>query len=613
MENHLQVSLDFSYSFISFENIVKFYSSIIIEGLTYQKNYNISIVQNNNQNDIYSININSSSAIINRPKLTYCINISQEVIIREKLTIPTNCDTIALLDWYILSESEQKTIENTVKQTAGNNFVSANGMSSLLASSSGIFLFGLMMIEMIYFLKYIKVNYPPNALSLFETKQNSYVLFFRYNFVCEEDLNILPEIYTFYGVSPYFLNNCGEILCQITAVICLSLLMFIISFFFNGRFWLISKIFGLIERIFVWELVILFILLSIQKLFFYITSALNFFPVTTQGILNSIIALSVALILILWIINLFIHAKKCQKFRLNHQQSLSPGVNKNNSFSTNLDNSVKDLSGLFSLRDDHNKFNEKNKNKIQPSNIDDFENETNSTPTTGKNPFKSIELNRPTELINHIYNQIFPIPKTFKKNISTNEINKPIDLMQPNILKEKKRFFNKIINCCMQIFVVHNWIKYVSKYESLFQDVKYQTIWQKYYKLFYYIRQILISVLVPSLYNYPIPQMIIITLVYGSFLVYTIVKNPFSSRIIFIINVVSELICFSSIISVLVMVFLDYFENKDSKLKMNLGWVIIFANIGLLYWVMATGIIKMLYHLILKCKQRKMRRGITPQ
>ena len=85
-------------------------------------------------------------------------------------------------------------------------------------------------------------------------------------------------------------------------------------------------------------------------------------------------------------------------------------------------------------------------------------------------------------------------------------------------------------------------------------------------------------------------------------------NNPFESKIIFIINMVSEFICFSALFSVLIIAFLDYQNNDDYELKMNLGWVILFANVVLLYWVMVTGVIKIIYHLIYKYKQYKLKR-----
>ena len=182
------------------------------------------------------------------------MNFPLEIITQYNLAVVSNCQEIGLFDWYPLSETDQKNIENSKKQTQVNSVMSANGMSTILASSSGIFLFGLMMMEMIYFLKYINVNYPLNALSLFESKQSSYVLFFQYSFKMEPDSFVLPDIYTYYQVSPYFLNNTGEVLSEIFAVFVIAIAILCLNMFIHGRIWFVSTLFGFIGRILIWEL-----------------------------------------------------------------------------------------------------------------------------------------------------------------------------------------------------------------------------------------------------------------------------------------------------------------------------------------------------------------------
>ena len=558
----------------------------------------------------YYIQIITSKGLINRPKLTYCLNLPQESITKYSLMMPINCESITLIDWSPVSESVKETIENSKKQGAGSSFITSNGISAVIASMSGMFLFGLMMIEMIYLLKYVNVYYPINALALFENKQSIYTLFFQYKFVQMEDINVLPETFIYYGVSPYFLNNCGEILCQIAALIIFCILLFGMEFLFRGKFGFITNIINVIKSFFIWDMVILFIFLSVQKLFFYISCSLCFFPLSQVGMINSLLALFVLVLLFVWISGLFFHAKRIQNYNMSVE--MSPTLKSNyTGRSNNMLQISKDNSSLISLRDDINthKFIDKNevssnhiaKNKIQPAD-DEFNEkiphpdnlylqETNHTPTKfKKNPFSN--------------------------DFETNKIDKTdSNVMRISIENNKtlshKRKLN--FNCFSPIFMVYNWISYVKRYESLFEDLNTTTFWQKYYKLFYYMRQILISILIPSLNKYPIPQMIMITLLYGSFICYTLLVNPFQSKMILIINIVSEFICFSAILSVLIMVFLDFNENTDYELKMNLGWVIIFANISLLYWVICTGVIKVIYHLWFKFKQYKLAGKVTPE
>ncbi len=256
------------------ENLINSHSTITIEGLTIEENFNISIGQNGN-NANYYLHINTTSPIINRPKLTYCLNLPLEYITQYNLIIPSNCASISLLDWYPVSESTKKAIENTKKQEEGSNLVSSNGMSAVISSASGVFLFGLMMIEMIYFLKYINVNYPVNVLALFENKASKYVFFFNHKFDLQEDSKVLPDIYIFYGISPYFLNNTGEKLCQIGALLCCAFAIILVKWLLNGRVRFVSYFFSLLEGIMVWKLILLIIIFALVMILLRIRAIID--------------------------------------------------------------------------------------------------------------------------------------------------------------------------------------------------------------------------------------------------------------------------------------------------------------------------------------------------
>lgn len=631
MSNHLQISLIFTYSFKNFLEYLETYSKIEIEDFTSGLDYNKTILKNGDDTHFY-IEINTTKPILNGPKLTYCLNLPKELISLFNLLIQPNCDSITLQDWYPLSESTKKSIESAKKQGEVNNMMSSNGMSTILASTSGIFLFGLMMIEMIYFLKYINVNYPMNALAFFESQQPPYVLFFHYDFISDEDLKVLPDIYSYYGVSPYFLNNCGEILCQISAVFFFAMVMLTITYLLTKRIFIVTFLITMIKGMFVWEMTILFIFLSIQKLAFYIASALCFFPKSYEGKLNSFMALFLGLSLIIWLSSLFYHAKKCQNFRLKNGMLSNTSYAKKtiSSNGTTADNEHKkvtpmnfiSLKGAQKNKATHDSNSsplmDLKKNKISPFNPEEdmdksqvnstnrsqnilLQDNTSPTPKQfSKGGINFIHLNSPNLPPDNK-------PKTWKIKDKINGLRNSISNFAHNIPAKIKKI--RLFSC---LFHVGDWIKYLKRFGTLYQDLKCETIWQKYYKLFYYSRQIIISLLVPTLYQYPVTQMMIITIFYALFVIATILRNPYDSKIIFIINVVSDLITLTAIVSSMGLVFMEYFEEQDYNLKMNFGWMIIFANLALLYWVMLTGFIKIIYHLIFKYKQYKLKQMITP-
>lgn len=590
-------------------------------------------------NKSYSIEIIPSKPLINGPKLSYCISLTQELLLTYSIVIPQNCDSIPLLDWYPLSESTKASIATAKKQSETSNLMSSNGVSSILSSISGVFLFGLMMIEMIYFLKYIKANFPMNAISLFENKQSQTNVFFQKNAaVPDEDYTVLPRIYSYYGVSPLFINNCGEILCQISAIFFGAMIMILINHVFTSRFKILTFLLKMVKNFFVWEMTLLFIFLSMQKFAFFIACSLQFFPFSTEGRINSVFALLVGFGVIAWFFALFKHAKTCQKFRLD-RASNQMAVNTSGISSQRDSNSMRFLKPQRNDELSESPLKDLKKNKVvDEKKGESILNETNFTPTYSKKPvFNLYEMKMPILPFEGKIKTWKPKSKNEengKKPISSDSGNKKEDKSVENIEetnqeskkiswkspeKEKKNDYakqeentkeikkgNRLKVFCLSFFVVKDSTLYLKKFGALYQDLNFKTFWQKYFKLLYYSKQILISLLVPTLYDYPVTQMMIICLIYTTFFLYTIYKSPYDSKIIFIINVVSEFICLCSILSVMAIVFMDYLEDEDYEKKLNYGWVIVFCNLALLYWVLFTGVLKVIYHMRFKYKQHKL-------
>ena len=231
-----------------------------------------------------------------------------------------------------------------------------------------------------------------------------------------------------------------------------------------------------------------------QKLFFYITCALCFFPIeSSQGILNSLLSLIIAIILILWISILFIHTKKCQDFRLN-QEVLSPSLGKSEIFQKSsismktMNNFVdKDTtSGAISFREDHKLIDKKT---ILVNDINTLNNNNEKInkilPLNQKDQLyiNDYELEKARIENQMIFQETAQNPKMFKK-----EGNKSYMIAEK--IRKFSRIFSTIgntinhvviqknikeIRCLKRIFEVKDWNKYVSKYETLYEDLKFKT------------------------------------------------------------------------------------------------------------------------------------------
>ena len=77
-----------------------------------------------------------------------------------------------MLNYYILDDSTQSTINSSVSLSTGGSVASMGSMyvNSFLNSDSSFAFRSLMIIEFIYILRFIDLNYPPNAIEMFKNK-----------------------------------------------------------------------------------------------------------------------------------------------------------------------------------------------------------------------------------------------------------------------------------------------------------------------------------------------------------------------------------------------------------------------------------------------------------
>ena len=133
---------------------------------------------------------------------------------------------------------------------------------------------------------------------------------------------------------------------------------------------------------------------------------------------------------------------------------------------------------------------------------------------------------------------------------------------------------------------------YLRRYEILHLEYKFHGAMHKYYAFLYYARQGLLSIMAVMLYQYPLIQIITLNVLNISFVFYTIFARPFTTIYSLVVCSINELITETAMFSALIIGIFDHIGNDDYQQRMLLGWIIIFANLILLYWVMATGIFR---------------------
>ena len=125
------------------------------------------------------------------------------------------------------------------------------------------------------------------------------------------------------------------------------------------------------------------------------------------------------------------------------------------------------------------------------------------------------------------------------------------------------------------------------------------------------MRQYLLSVIAISLWEYPLLQIANLNIINLSFICYTIIAQPFADRFVWISNFGNELITEMAYFASLILGIYDYIDENDYEKRMTCGWIIIYANLILLYWMLASAIMRPLFIFLYQkwSKRRHLKKG----
>ena len=584
--NPLILQLFFSIDFPNSHEYIQKFSSLAID-LFSSNDFNYTL-KNSSRSSNHSIILSSKKDIVNRPLLKYTLNLSDSYLLEHNIYMPTKISSINLFDYYILSEQAQAMANSINSQSGTTQSVGeGSGYAAAFFSSGSLFVQGLMLIEMIFLIKFMDINYPPIVKQMFEKRDNGRSFIFKYSF--QEDLQdkqVVPNLFQYYKVSVYFLNNIGEVLCQICLITLIaSIFLHITPYDISKKpeVGIFAKVMIFIRDSLVWETTLFLILMNLQKIVFFVTCSWMF-PASHSftAVINLAISTFVGFILILWVLHLWVKIKVCQSFKENN------------------------LSG--------NGEDDNDKSKVQSF----VKNDVNST-------FSLLES--PTQIpASPVGKEISSSPISYKKKhlqITTDDNIKAFDVSTIRILDsssdKKKTKINEKKSICLpkklsvlissiSDFLYHtkNSVIYLRRYRIFHLDFKSKLRIHRYYPFLNYFRQCLLSMLTVTLYAHPFFQIIVINAVNFTFLVYSFFSRPFTTYYSFIVCLVNEMIVQTAFFSGMMLAIFDYMKNYDVSIRMDFGWVIIFSNSFLLYWVIGTGILRPVFFWLYEfCKKRR--------
>ncbi len=666
----LTFTIKFVFPSTDLSYLVRIFSKISIEGFT-SSQFNYTIV-NFGQNT-FTVELIPYKLIVLKPRLWYSLNLPNDYILLNNLDSTTANDSIPLLDYYLLSEVEKSQISMTKSQMESTEYISqgSSAVGTILASGNPLFIQGVMLSQMIFLMKYTKIEFPPNLDAFFKKNSLPRLIFFYVFEITIEDEEVLPAEFIKDKISPFFLDNCGEFICKNAALIIFAMIILIITEK-NKNKNCIMKLLNLIRRVLIWELILIFFLETLLKFSFFTMISLMYPAYNSHnGRINYAISCVFLIFSFLFLLHIFLVIRKCQNIKRNDSHNLmqsnkitifmSPKqsekeknqiqkteieenttmkdaklMKSSNVFSELLSPNLKDCSNSLSpeLKNNSkilNKYDEiflKIPKELEPmtaltptsppiissnniSNVDD-DNMIKNKQTLSKVAFDT-DINK-EENLDMIKENEFENTKTMK--FSPVKFRKTLEPTNSEYLKPPPahKTFNFRLGNFQLIKYLYNpnkkdYDQYLKEYMFLHEEI---TIipYIRYFIMFDYLRQTIICVMIVVIRSSPLAQLVLINLFNIAFILWFVIYKPFLKRYSFFFALINELITETAFIAVLGLAIMDYTENGDIEKRMNLGWVVITVNLALLYWLILNSVANIAIKIYTKIRNRRKIFGI---
>ena len=181
------------------------------------------------------------------------------------------------MDYYNLDEATKASINETSETSNNGNIILFFGMlaNSIIGSQAGLLLKGLMLNDLIHLTKFINNNYPPNMIFLYlsRTSLSSWINLPK----IDDSKNFdIPPLLRLYKISPYFLNNFGKELFQISLTYLIGLFCYLVLKRFVNK---LPKRFAIIKNFyffFAWDFSLIYMVSNFTKILVYSLIKLSF-------------------------------------------------------------------------------------------------------------------------------------------------------------------------------------------------------------------------------------------------------------------------------------------------------------------------------------------------
>lgn len=549
----------------------------------------------------YIIKFVFNQSFTNKPVCNLFITVPPEILYKTDIpySLQSNVVSKEMRNYYVLDDSAKNLIENTKKTTEQMNSISSTATltNSFLSFGSSMAISLMMSLEIIRFLKYLDIDYPPNVVEMFKSSLRGEGLIPDFFLDVDKDEKInLPYTFIKYNNSVYPINNNGNILIENILFFFLGIIVLILHNRFESKIStsaITIKLFDFLLYMLVWNFPITYLLGVYLNYIFFSLLSLKFPPSTTlKGQLNllysscMLVILSVLILYFYKKVHLF-HAKEksMENAVLQDKGSLPIDKSQNlmnsnrNNFTTpnsptykiiDLDGSnlqkkqISHFEGDMEKKDDITKENLNKNYLIEDISIAPYAREMKES-ETGLNWFwkrKSIAVNKlvdtlgvPTRVMRKVINNFFDRKSTQIFNAFNTSSNSNY-----SGLSQKGKF----------------------RFDCLKNGLNHSNKGQSCYLLFDVMRQTIIAFIIVLFFENPIAAMGMINFINLIFFVFLVFLQPQKSKMDLIQTILNELCvnlaCFAS----MALAIMERTRNDNPALKFNVGWIMVAANITFL-------------------------------
>lgn len=179
-----------------------------------------------------------------------------------------------------------------------------------------------MLSQLIYSLAYIAIQYPPNIVTLFKSQQSTKAFDVPPMTKAMADLQQMPEVFYIYRKSPFFTDNFGVNMIQISAILCLCITVRLI---FTKKSLKTNRFLSAVRFFFNWNFFIIYTFTNVNKLTLYASINLKYHSFeTSNGQANFIVAFFSFLFVTCFIIHILIITYNLKKYALEIEMPQKP-------------------------------------------------------------------------------------------------------------------------------------------------------------------------------------------------------------------------------------------------------------------------------------------------